>query len=353
MQRWLTIRESAGRWRGEHSDAARVHTHARAELPGSHGAVKQRRGHAVLRAERWPTAAGHRPRTMSRSSPSRSSERRLNLACTEAKAAAKAAPDDAALAAACVKAKAAFKKHQQRREQRAENRPRQRAPAPAASDSWTCAVCSITISVADPRAKEQHLAGKAHAKKAKAAARRSRPRPCRRRVLRATSPATGHASSAAAAPGRRTRAAHDGGKRHQERLAMLVALAPQLKKGDWVCCSLAEGAPRGRAAAQLREQGDVLPPALRRRAGERPRVRRGAAALPAGGGGRRGRRRRHLAAVQGVLGRVCVHRRAAEALCKGGVGEAAAMHRVQGEAARRRRRGGRSAAGEEGTARGE
>ena len=96
-------------------------------------------------------------------------ERRLNLACTEAKAAAKAAPDDAALAAAYVKAKAAFKKHQQRREQRAEKSAAAAAPAPAASDSWTCAVCGITISIADPRAKEQHLAGKAHAKKAKAA----------------------------------------------------------------------------------------------------------------------------------------------------------------------------------------
>ena len=96
-------------------------------------------------------------------------ERRLNLACTEAKAAAKAAPDDAALAAAYVKAKAAFKKHQQRREQRAEASAAAAAPAPAATDSWTCAVCGITISIADPRAKEQHLAGKAHAKKAKAA----------------------------------------------------------------------------------------------------------------------------------------------------------------------------------------
>ena len=96
-------------------------------------------------------------------------ERRLNLACTEAKAAAKAAPDDAALAAAYVKAKAAFKKHQQRREQRAEKSAAAAAPAPAASDSWTCATCGITISIADPRAKEQHLAGKAHAKKAKAA----------------------------------------------------------------------------------------------------------------------------------------------------------------------------------------
>ena len=167
-------------------------------------------------------------------------ERRLNLACTEAKAAAKAAPDDAALAAAYVKAKAAFKKHQQRREQRAEKSAAAAAPAPAASDSWTCAVCGITISVADPRAKEQHLAGKAHAKKAKAAGA-SEPA---KAVPKAGPPGylagywTCKLCGGCTGPSH-TRAAHDGGKRHQERLAMLVALAPQLKKGDWVCCSLA------------------------------------------------------------------------------------------------------------------
>jgi hypothetical protein len=115
-----------------------------------------------------------------------------------------------------------------------DNKRTKRAPPPPAEDAvaWTCELCDTVIMVRpDGRAKAQHLAGKAHLKKARQAAgggaapsevREMQMFECR--LCGCTGPAS-------------AQAVHDAGKRHRERLYKLGALAPKLKKGDWICCS--------------------------------------------------------------------------------------------------------------------
>jgi len=117
------------------------------------------------------------------------------------------------------------------------------AAAAASSDGeqWTCELCDTTILVrADGRAREQHLAGKAHAKRLRA------------REAAGAAGAGAAASLAmyvcklctctlALAAGE----AHESGAKHLERLEQMRSffkhhsydgLDETLKKGDWICC---------------------------------------------------------------------------------------------------------------------
>jgi hypothetical protein len=126
----------------------------------------------------------------------------------------------------------------------------QRAAAAAAAlngegERWTCSLCEVTILVRpDGRAREQHLAGKAHAKRERAAASAApadaRPagdgKPMYTCRLCACTLALGAGGS------------HAAGARHRDRVAQLALFlashadgasshdAEPLKRGDWVCC---------------------------------------------------------------------------------------------------------------------
>ena len=100
---------------------------------------------------------------------------------------------------------------------------------------WTCSVCNVTIHVrSDGRAREQHLSGKAHARKA--------------RVLQTAVSASAASQEKAAlrfdcrlcgcSVASSAREAHVTGAKHLERVAALHALckSESFKKGDWLCC---------------------------------------------------------------------------------------------------------------------
>eukprot|EP00965_Chrysotila_dentata_P227066 6195777-Pleurochrysis_carterae.AAC.4 len=115
-------------------------------------------------------------------------EAALNQACTRAKAAAKANPQDAEAQAAYKQAKAAFsafqaekRKHthavspgeQQERVVRRKTSAsksegsEESAQAGKAGKTWTCPICQVTITAEDSRARSLHQRGKPHLKKLK------------------------------------------------------------------------------------------------------------------------------------------------------------------------------------------
>eukprot|EP00966_Prymnesium_polylepis_P112111 2593347-Prymnesium_polylepis.1 len=99
-------------------------------------------------------------------------EGRLNSACASAKKAHKADPDNADLLARYEAAKAAFSSFQQRKGGKKRKDPPGKIAKPMDADTelWTCELCQTTISIrADGNAKQQHLEGKKHLKKATAA----------------------------------------------------------------------------------------------------------------------------------------------------------------------------------------
>lgn len=100
---------------------------------------------------------------------------------------------------------------------------------------WTCSLCNVTIHVrSDGRAREQHLSGKAHARKARALAAAAAPPPSdNKEALRFECRLCGCSVASSA------REAHVGGAKHLERMAALRALCKgdRFKRGDWLCCS--------------------------------------------------------------------------------------------------------------------
>ena len=91
----------------------------------------------------------------------KASEKELNAACTAAKSAHKASPDDGTLKAAYENAKAKFAKFQKKKlaklAKAGGKRKRGQAAAEGGAGTWTCAVCDVTVKA---EGKEQHLKGK-------------------------------------------------------------------------------------------------------------------------------------------------------------------------------------------------
>jgi hypothetical protein len=154
----------------------------------------------------------------------------LNIACQKAKAAHVAAPKDESLATAYKSAKAAFRAFQQAREA---SRRERADPAAAQDDAkWTCEICNVTIKNVDGHAQKVHLEGKAHKRKAAAAALAAASTASEKAALGVFECKLCSCTGPLAA-----RATHEAGAKHVARLAEIVALweTDALKYGDWVC----------------------------------------------------------------------------------------------------------------------
>ena len=142
----------------------------------------------------------------------------LNAACAKAKAAHKAAPQDEALKAAYEAAKAAF-------------RAFQKAAVASEVEHFTCDVCQATFPL-HPGAREAHMAGKKHKRKAAAAALAAAKTADEQKAIGFWSCRLCQCTGALA-----SKRAHFDGAKHTGRLAAINALwaKGELKKGDWVC----------------------------------------------------------------------------------------------------------------------
>lgn len=169
-------------------------------------------------------------------------EARLIAACKAAKAAAKAEPASDGLAEAYKAAKAGYAAFQQAKAGQKRKDPAGSNARPFDPDSevWTCELCGTTLSVrSDGRAREQHIAGKAHQKRVAAAEAATREAEAVAQGEMYTCKVCGDLTLAASA-----REAHEGGKKHRARVAALEELvvkegddgATSFKAGDWVCC---------------------------------------------------------------------------------------------------------------------
>lgn len=157
-------------------------------------------------------------------------EAELNKACTAAKQAHKASPDDPTLKEAYDKAKADFATLQKAKLLAAHKGSGDDGP----NSTWTCTICNVTFKLGEAgRNRELHLAGKMHCRLVAAAALPDGEAAAQKEKLKFTCNLCGCSMAATAGP------AHLAGAKHAERarlLAEVLEKAPP-KKGDWVCCA--------------------------------------------------------------------------------------------------------------------
>ena len=193
------------------SKAAQV---AAALVEQREAAVARKAAKLAKAAEDAATEDGKNPTTPNEAQTTEN----LNAACAKAKAAHKAAPQDEALKAAYESAKAAFREFQS-------------AKVVEATEQWTCAICNVTFPLR-PGAKEAHLAGKQHRRKAKAAELSTAQSATEQAAVGFFECKLCGCTGALAA-----KEAHDSGSKHKARLEEVAKIWSKsaMKKGDWIC----------------------------------------------------------------------------------------------------------------------